>query len=97
MKSLKIYRRWLLVILAVVLCFTGYYAYNGIKKMIPDSIMIKSGDEFKHNLGICSVFVDAKAVMSDGGSGEKIPENQINISNDISSYTFSNVPTFENV
>lgn len=36
----------------------------------------------------------AKAVMSDGGSGEKIPENQINISNDISSYTFSNVGTF---
>ena len=94
MKSLKIYRRWLLVILAVVLCFTGYYAYNGIKKMIPDSIMIKSGDEFKYNLGICSVFVDAKAVMSDGGSGEKIPENQINIRNDISSYTFSNVGTF---
>lgn len=93
MRSLQIYRRWLIVVLAIALFFTGYYLYAGVQKKIPDSIMVKMGEEFTQNVGMCSVFVDSRAVMSDNNYS-KIPKDQINISDDLAKYTFQNTGTY---
>ncbi len=93
MRDLQIYRRWLIVTLAIALFFAGYYLYGGIRKMIPDSIMIRAGEGFTQNIGMCSVFVDEKAVMAESNN-TKIAENQINISDDLAKYTFQNTGTF---
>ena len=61
--------------------------------MIPDSIMIRAGEGFTQNIGMCSVFVDEKAVMAESNN-TKIAENQINISDDLAKYTFQNTGTF---
>lgn len=64
MKMLQIYRRWLIVVLAVVLFFSGYYIYFSMYNMLPDSMMLCAGDKLNQNIRLCSVSVENKQVMS---------------------------------
>lgn len=88
MKGLQIYRRWLIVVLAVVLLFSGYYFYYTVYNMIPDSIMLCAGDKLNDKLNFCTVSVNSSKSISAKGSKAAFRGESVETSGNVSDLVF---------